>query len=115
MPNVEFNIYTDKDELVFSGLTDENGKIIIKDLFVGKYYIVETNTIDGYVLSDEKVYFEIKENGEVVTVYMYSKQALNDTMAELIIAKHRSGSTGRVKLMWRPNITTFLSVDNTRE
>ena len=74
MPNVEFNIYTDKDELVFSGLTDENGKIIIKDLFVGKYYIVETNTIDGYVLSDEKVYFEIKENGEVVKANMTNRK-----------------------------------------
>ena len=74
IPNVEFNIYTDKDELVFSGLTDKDGKIIIKDLFVGKYYIVETNTIDGYVLSDEKVYFEIKENGEVVKANMTNRK-----------------------------------------
>jgi len=74
IPNVEFNIYTDKDELIFSGLTDKDGKIIIKDLFVGKYYIVETNTIDGYVLSDEKVYFEIKENGEVVKANMTNRK-----------------------------------------
>ena len=74
IPNVEFNIYTDKDELIFSGTTDKDGKIIIKDLFVGKYYIVETNTIDGYVLSDEKVYFEVKENGEVVKANMTNRK-----------------------------------------
>lgn len=30
------------------------------------------------------VSYSYEENGEVVTVYMYSKQALNDTMAELM-------------------------------
>ena len=30
-----------KDELIFTGKTDGNGKIIIKDLFIGKFYIVE--------------------------------------------------------------------------
>ncbi len=30
------------------------------------------------------VAYSYEDNGEVVTVYMYSKQALNDTMAELM-------------------------------
>ena len=74
IPNVEFNIYTEKDELIFSGKTDKEGKIIIKDLFVGKYYIVEINPIEGYVYSDEKVYFEIKDNGEIVKAEMTNKK-----------------------------------------
>lgn len=32
---------------------------------------------------------------------------------DLVIAKHRSGSTGRIKLVWQPQYTTFLSVDTT--
>lgn len=30
------------------------------------------------------VSYSYEENGEVVTIYMYSKQALNDTMSELM-------------------------------
>ena len=74
IPNVEFKIYTEKDELIYSGKTDENGKIIIKELAVGKYYIAEENPIDGYVSSDEKVLFEIKENGEIVKAEMTNKK-----------------------------------------
>ena len=74
IPNVKLEIYTEKDELIFSGLTDENGKIIIEELKVGKYYIVETDPVEGYVLNEEKVYFEIKENGEVVKAEMTNKK-----------------------------------------
>ncbi|MBQ8424454.1 MAG: hypothetical protein IJX17_00335 [Clostridia bacterium] len=74
MPNVEFKIFTEKDELIYSGKTDENGKIVIEELAVGKYYIVEENPIEGYVSSDEKVLFEIKENGEIVKAEMTNKK-----------------------------------------
>ncbi len=73
IPNTIIEIYTENDELIFSGKTDENGKVIIKDLKVGKYYIVETNPATGYVLNEEKVYFEITENGKVVKANMTNK------------------------------------------
>ena len=60
--------------MIYSGKTDENGKIVIKELAVGKYYIVEENPIEGYVSSDEKVLFEIKENGEIVKAKMTNKK-----------------------------------------
>ncbi len=74
IPNVEFKIFTEKDELIYSGKTDENGKITIKELAVGKYYILETNPIEGYVYSNEKVLFEIKDNGEIVKAEMTNKK-----------------------------------------
>ncbi|MBQ9072273.1 MAG: Cys-Gln thioester bond-forming surface protein [Bacilli bacterium] len=74
IPNVEFEIYTDKDELIYSGKTDENGKIIIEEIAVGKFYIVEKNPAEGYVSNDEKVYFEIKEDGEIVKAEMTNKK-----------------------------------------
>ena len=73
IPNTVIEIYTENDELIFSGKTDENGKIIIEDLKVGKYYIVETDPATGYVLNEEKVYFEITENGEIVKANMTNK------------------------------------------
>lgn len=74
IPNVEFNFYTENDELIYSGKTDDSGKIIIKELAVGKYYIEEVNPIEGYVSSEEKVYFEIKDNGEIVKAEMTNKK-----------------------------------------
>lgn len=74
IPNVKFEIYTDKDELIFSGRTNNDGKIIIKDLFIGKFYIVETDPATGYRLNDAKVSFEIKENGDVVKASMTNEK-----------------------------------------
>lgn len=61
-------------ELVFTGTTDDEGKIKITDLFVGKFVIVETNPATGYKLSDEEVFFEIKENGEIVKAKMTNEK-----------------------------------------
>lgn len=66
IPNTLIEVYTEKDELVFSGKTDENGKVVIEELRYGKYYVLEKEAPEGYILNEEKIYFEIKENGEVV-------------------------------------------------
>ena len=70
LPNTLIEIYTEKDELVFSGRTDSNGKIIIENLKYGKYYILEKEAPEGYIINTEKMPFEIKENGEVVNATM---------------------------------------------
>ena len=74
IPNTKVEIYTDKDELIFTGKTNNEGKIIIKDLFVGKFYIVETEAVTGYKLNNDKVYFEIKSNGEIVKANMTNEK-----------------------------------------
>jgi len=74
IPNVKAEVYTETDELIFSGITDENGKIIIENLFVGKFYIIETEPATGYRLSDEKVYFEILKDGQIVKAEMTNEK-----------------------------------------
>lgn len=73
IPNTIVEIYNENDELIFTGKTDENGKIIIDDLKLGKYYIVEKEPATGYTITTEKVYFEIKKNKEIVKANMKDK------------------------------------------
>ena len=73
IPNTILEIYTENNELIFTGTTDENGKVVIDELKVGKYYILEKEAATGYVITDEKVYFEIKDNGEIVKAEMKNK------------------------------------------
>lgn len=74
IPFTTIQVFTENNEKIFEGTTDENGKIIIKNLSVGqKYYIIESEAATGYVITDEIVYFEIKDNGEVVKAEMKNK------------------------------------------
>lgn len=77
LPNTTIEIYNDKDELVYTGITDSNGKIIITDLIIGKYYILEKEAPNGYHLNTDKMYFEIKEDGEIV------KSVMKDQIIEI--------------------------------
>ena len=74
LPNTLIEIYNaDTDELVFSGRTNESGMIVIENINYGKYYILEKECV-GYILNDEKMYFEILENNEVIKATMENKK-----------------------------------------
>ena len=74
LPNTTVEIYTEDDELIFTGVTDDNGKIEIDNLKTGRYYILEKYAPEGYKLNEEKMFFEIKENGEIVKCDMVDER-----------------------------------------
>lgn len=77
IPNTIINVFTEDDLLVFSGKTNDKGEITIDNLKAGmKYYIQEVEPNSNYVITDEIVYFEINENGEVVKATMKNKPIL---------------------------------------
>lgn len=76
LPDTLIEIYNDKDELIFSGRTDENGMIIIKELRYGRYYILEKEAPEGYILNEERMYFEIREDGEIVKATMKNEKVV---------------------------------------
>ena len=70
LPNTKIEVYTITDELIYSGITNSDGKIIINELPIGKYYILEKEAPEGYLINESKMYFEIKENNEIVKATM---------------------------------------------
>lgn len=71
-------IYNEFNVLVFSEKTDKEGKICISDLPIGKYYLLEKSAPQGYVLSDEKMFFEVKSNGEILSLEMKNKKEIDE-------------------------------------
>lgn len=57
-----------KDTLVDTITTGEDGTAKSKELYLGKYRLVETQTLDGYVLSTEPTTVEITYTGQEVAV-----------------------------------------------
>ena len=79
IPNTLIEVYHQIDEdseptLIFSDYTDELGNIIIDNLFVGKFFIIEKESAEGYYKTDEKVYFEITEDGQIVRANLTNEQ-----------------------------------------
>ena len=77
LPNTTIEIYSENDILIYSGKTDENGKIVIEKLPKGRFYIIEKEAPEGYELNEEKMWFEIKEDGEVIKATMKDEQIID--------------------------------------
>ena len=70
------------------------------------------------VLSDLRESGSIEQDADIV-LFLYNPENYNDVITEdepgtvyLIIAKHRSGSTGQIKLKWIKEITTYTNAPN---
>ena len=71
------------------------------------------------MLSDLRESGSIEQDADIVT-FLYRDDYYNEdsdkkNIAEVIIAKHRSGSTGTVELMWFGNYTKFANIEKYRD
>lgn len=91
VPNCLMEIYKEDNTLIYSGKTDKNGKIIIPNLDIGKYYIIEKEAPKYYSLNTEKMPFEVLENGKIIKANMTNKRQ----EGSLKIIK-KDGDTGKL-------------------
>lgn len=71
LENVEFNISANKDmkDVIATSKTNADSIAIFENLELGTYYIQEAKQVDGYTLNDYIYEVNVKENGDMVTIY----------------------------------------------
>ena len=82
--NTKIAFYKDND-LIYQGLTDNNGKIILNNLPLASYKIIEVESNKDYLKTNEVIYFDIKSNKEIINITMKNdKIEKNETIKEEI-------------------------------
>lgn len=95
LEGASFKLYNDKDEVINTSKTDENGKINIDNLRPGKYYFKESIAPKGYNISNDKYNFEIIK-GEVDK--KIEVVALNDVkLGKVILTKEDKETNAKLE------------------
>jgi hypothetical protein len=68
----------EKDEIIESKLTNENGKITFKNVPIGNYVIYETDTVSGYVINSNEIKIAVEYKDENTSVVKQSLSVTND-------------------------------------
>ncbi|EUJ47581.1 SpaA isopeptide-forming pilin-related protein [Listeria rocourtiae] len=69
LPSVAFQLFDDKGKIIKDRLiTDENGQIKVENLAWGKYFFKEVKALEGYVLDEKEVAFEINRSNANQTI-----------------------------------------------
>lgn len=89
-------IYYQKDELVATVTTDQSGIAKVEDLPVGKYYVLEKETADGYVLDTEPRYVDLSYRDQDTPVVTYDEDWQNQRQKVSISVLKKEKDSDRV-------------------
>ncbi|PFE87629.1 adhesin, partial [Bacillus thuringiensis] len=92
LEGVVFEVQDDKGKVVTEVKTDKNGKAKISDLSVGKYKLVEKESLPGYKKLIEPVSFEIKKGMTKVLSLKVENELLDKGSVEITKVDKESGA-----------------------
>ncbi|MCU5185327.1 SpaA isopeptide-forming pilin-related protein [Bacillus cereus] len=92
LEGVTFEVQDDKGKVVTEVTTDKEGKAIISDLSVGKYKLVEKESLPGYKKLTEPVLFEIKKGMTKVLSLKVENELLDKGSVEITKVDKESGA-----------------------
>lgn len=76
LAGVHFKLFNEADSFIDEGDTGADGKLVFSMLPIGKYFVQETATLDGFVLDDTPIPIELSNDGDVVTKEITNASAL---------------------------------------
>lgn len=65
LAGVEYELYDDALNKISDCVTGEDGKIAVGNLAPGRYFFIETKSLEGYVQDYNRLYFNIESNQQV--------------------------------------------------
>ncbi|KPU50918.1 SpaA isopeptide-forming pilin-related protein [Bacillus wiedmannii] len=83
LAGVTFEVQDEKGKVVTKVTTDKEGKAKVSDLSVGKYKLVETESLPGYKKLTESVSFEIKKGMTEVLLLKVENEQLDKGSVEI--------------------------------
>lgn len=78
LAGVHFKLFNEAGAFIDEGDTDAEGKLVFSMLPIGKYFVQETATLDGFVLDDTPIPIELCNDGDVVTKEITNASALGN-------------------------------------
>ena len=86
-------IYYEADELVATIVTDEKGYASIDNLPLGKYYLVETKTLEGFVLDDTPIEADLSYIDQDTAVVYAGMNISNERQkVQITVVKKEAGT-----------------------
>ena len=76
LAGVHFKLFNETGDLIDEGDTGTDGKLVFSSLTIGKYFLKETATLDGFVLDDTPIPIEFFNDGDVVTKEITNASAM---------------------------------------
>lgn len=92
-------VYNKNEELVYYGLTDENGEFRISAIPAGTYTFEERIAPSGYIKTDEKFIFTVKEDGTIEGTTEFDNAATEVTLTKTDITT-AEGLPGARFIVW---------------
>ena len=100
-------------------------KILAKELNVPVIALSQLSRAPEQRIDHRPMLSDLRESGSIeqdadIVMFLYRDDYYNEdtekkNIAEVIIAKHRSGATGTVELLWLANYTKFANIERYRE
>ncbi|PEW52428.1 adhesin [Bacillus cereus] len=92
LAGVTFEVQDEKDKVVTKVTTDEEGKANVSDLSVGKYKLVEVESLPGYKKLAKPVSFEIKKGMTEILSLKVENELVDKGSVEIIKVDKESGA-----------------------
>lgn len=76
--SITFKKIYEKGDEITKGVTDASGEAKFSDLHMGKYYVLETKTLPGYVPNENKYEFEFRQQDYTTKIYTHEINVENE-------------------------------------
>ena len=96
LPGAKFGLYTENNTKVGTYTTNNEGKIVVKDLEIGTYYFKEEYAPEGFKINKEPLGFKVETNGKTHYTTVENERIPYDvelTKTDLTTGKPVEGAT----------------------